>query len=197
MIGSELVSTEKYTARWNAIITRMRERFSGLLGYSANWDHYKNIEFWKHLDLVGLTSYYTLAEKPSPPLEEIVDAWKPIKDEILQWQVTVGKPLFFTEVGWCSQEGAAEFPWNYYHKQEATAAGSEEQRRCYVAFMKTWQDVKEVGGVIWWEWTESTGGKEDFDYTPKAKPAEKELRRWFQEMRLLPADPAAGARSPK
>ena len=110
MIGSELVSTEKYTDRWNAIIGRMRKKFDGLLGYSANWDHYKNIKFWNYLDLAGITTYHTLAEEPCPPLERIIESWKPIKHELLEWQAAIGKPLFFTEVGWCSRLRSSRGP---------------------------------------------------------------------------------------
>ncbi|HOW19125.1 MAG TPA: hypothetical protein PLC79_08815 [Phycisphaerae bacterium] len=182
-VGSELVSTEKYTDRWEKLIRQVRKVYRGKLSYSANWDHYRNIEFWKDLDYVGMTTYYQLSDDPNPTLEKLLDAWKPIKEEILSWQKTVRKPIIFTEVGWCSQEGASVEAWNYYHKQQATAAGREEQRRLYVAFMQTWRDCPQVGGVIWWEWTDSDGGDDDYNYTPRGKPAEKELRRWFRERR--------------
>jgi len=130
-----------------------------------------------------MTTYYQLSDDPNPTLGKLLDAWKPIQEEILSWQKTVRKPILFTEVGWCSQEGASVEAWNYYHKQQATAAGREEQRRLYTAFMQTWRDCPQVGGVIWWEWTDSDGGDDDYNYTPRGKPAEKELRRWFRERR--------------
>ena len=86
-------------------------------------------------------------------------------------------------MGWCSQEGASIEPWNYYYKQEATEGGFEEQRNCYRAFMETWSNTPQVGGIIWWEWTEGAGGREDYNYTPRGKPAERALRAWFQNIR--------------
>jgi hypothetical protein len=109
----------------------------------------------------------------------MVKAWEPIKESILEWQGTIGKPILFTEVGWCSQEGASIEPWNYYHKQEASTKGHEEQRACYEAFLRAWGSVPQVGGVIWWEWTTYGGGATCYNYTPKGKPAEKVLRRWL------------------
>ncbi|HSW44119.1 MAG TPA: hypothetical protein VLM89_00940 [Phycisphaerae bacterium] len=182
-VGSELVSTEKYTDRWRKLISDVRKVYSGRLTYSANWDHYKVVGFWDQLDLVGMTSYYKLSSEPRPSAEALGDAWKPIRRGILRWQKEVGKPLLFTEVGWASQEGASIEPWNYYYKQEATAAGLEEQRNCYRAFMETWGDAPQVGGMIWWEWTGSPGGPKDYNYTPRGKPAEKELRAWFARAR--------------
>ncbi len=187
MVGSELISSEKQTARWVKLIQTVRPRFwCGKLGYSANWDHYRPIEFWDHLDFVGMTSYFTLADKKDPTVEEIVTHWEPIQKDILAWQRRIGRPILFTEVGWCSQEGAAMAPWNYYQNQKATPAGMEEQRRLYEAFIRVWGNTPELLGVIWWEWTTDPGGPDDYGYTPKGKPAEQVLRSWL---------PGAGGRN--
>jgi hypothetical protein len=192
IVGSELVSTEKYTDKWVELIEQCRKRFyGGKLGYSANWDHYRPIQFWDKLDFIGMTSYYTLADKNSPTIEEIVERWEPIRKEVLAWQHEVGKPLLMTEVGWCSQEGAAKAPWNYYQNQVATPAGMEEQRRLYEAFIRAWDDTPELMGVIWWEWEASEGGSGDFGYSPKAKPAEQVLRQWFKAGRPTTSAPAS------
>ncbi|TWT44245.1 hypothetical protein RAS1_06550 [Phycisphaerae bacterium RAS1] len=190
MVGSELVTTEKYTAEWIRVIEAAREHYpGGKLGYSANWDHYKPVQFWDKLDLIGMTSYHTLADKKNPSVDEIAAKWKPICDEVAAWQKKIGRPILMTEVGWCSQEGAAMAPWNYYANQVATPAGHEEQRRLYEAFIRAWNGSGALGGVIWWEWQE-TGGEKDYGYTPKGKPAETVLRRWFSESRTSPADAA-------
>ncbi|MFQ6049216.1 MAG: hypothetical protein ACE5K7_07620 [Phycisphaerae bacterium] len=183
IIGSELVSSEKFTDQWLKIIAGVRQRYSGLLAYSANWDHYRSIKFWDQLDLIGMTTYHKLADRPGPSLQQLLAAWRPIRKEILDWQATIGRPILFTEVGWCSQEGAAVEPWNYYHHQVATPAGHEEQRRLYEAFIRTWQDQPAVGGIIWWEWTSYGGGPSCYNYTPRGKPAEKLLRAWFRARR--------------
>ena len=70
-------------------------------------------------------------------------------------------------------------PWNYYQNQKATLAGHEEQRRLYEAFLQVWDDSPIVAGAIWWEWSRDPGGDNDFNYTPRNKPAEHELRDWF------------------
>ncbi len=163
--------------------SHLRGNGEGKLGYSANWDHYRPIEFWDKLDFIGMTSYYTLADKPRPTVDEIVAKWQPIRKDVLAWQAKVGKPILMTEVGWCSQEGAAKSPWDYYQNQHATPEGLEEQRRLYEAFLRVWGESSELMGVIWWEWTTSPGGRDDFGYTPKNKPAEKLLREWFAELR--------------
>ena len=117
LVGSELVSTEKHTARWRRLIGEVRGVYSGRLGYSANWDHYRGIQFWPDLDLIGLTTYYNLnpSEKAEPTVADLRAAWGTIRDEILTWRAEVDLPLLFTEAGWCSQEGCSIAPWNYCH----------------------------------------------------------------------------------
>lgn len=180
IVGSELVSTEKFTERWQKLIARLRDKLPKTrLGYSANWDHYEPIQFWDRLDFVGMTSYYKLARGDNPSVADIVKRWRPIRKKILKWQRDIGKPLILTEVGWCSQEGAAKAPWNYYQNMKATPAGMEEQRRLYEAFIRVWDNSPGIAGVIWWEWTTKPAGTSDFGYAPKGKPAENVLRQWL------------------
>ncbi len=183
IIGSELIKAEAHTNRWRRMIEEVRQHYRGKLGYSANWDHYQTdkIRFWPELDFVGMTTYYELAKGPRPGRDEIDANWARIKSAILAFQREVRKPIIFTEVGWCSQEGAAAEAWNYYQNQKATDEGHAEQVACYKSFLKTWSDEPAVGGIIWWEWDTSAGGEKDFNYTPRAKPAEQVLRKWFAE----------------
>jgi len=192
MVGSELVSAEKYTNKWYDLIAQCRTRFAGgKLGYSANWDHYRPVEFWDKLDFIGMTSYYTLADAKGASVEQIMARWEPIKKDILTWQHKIGKPLLMTEVGWCSQEGAATAPWNYYQNQVASPAGLEEQRRLYEAFVRVWSDAPELMGAVWWEWDANSGGPDDYGYSPRGKPAEQVLRQWFTSGREPTSAPAA------
>jgi hypothetical protein len=181
MVGSELVKTETYTDRWRRVIADVRQEYRGKLGYSANWDHYQTekIGFWNDLDYVGMTSYYELADGPGPKMEEIDENWRQIRSQIKQFQAQVNRPLIFTEVGWCSQVGAAHEGWNYYANQKPSESGLQEQKMLYESFLRTWGADPDVGGIIWWEWDASPGGPQDFNYTPRGKPAEQILRRWF------------------
>jgi hypothetical protein len=185
MVGSELIKTETYTDRWKRIIEEVRQNFRGKLGYSANWDHYQTskIGFWGELDYVGMTTYYELARGPNPAAAEVDRNWEKVKKEILAFQREVNRPILFTEVGWCSQEGAAHEGWNYYANQKATAAGHAEQEMLYQAFIRAWGGEPSIGGILWWEWDPTPGGMDDYNYTPRGKPAERVLRHFFTEKR--------------
>jgi hypothetical protein len=201
MVGSELIKTEVYTEHWRRVIQEVRQQYRGKLGYSANWDHYQTdkIGFWPELDFVGMTTYYELAAGSNPTIEEIDANWADIKTEIKGFQQEVKRPIIFTEVGWCSQEGAAHEGWNYYANQKATEAGQKEQALLYESFMKVWSNEPGVGGIIWWEWDTTPGGKDDFNYTPRGKLAEGLLRRWLAgelDSQVVNGPPGSAARAP-
>jgi len=181
VVGAELVSTDASRDRWIQVIKEVRRTYHGTLLYSANWDHYTQVSFWDQLDVVGMTTYHELADKENPPLATLLENWSQIKKGILAWQKTIGKPIIFTEVGWCSQPGASIEAWNYYRHQSPSKQGLEEQAKCYEAFIRTWQKTPGVAGVMWWEWTNGPGGAKDYNYTPKGKPAERMLRQWFRQ----------------
>lgn len=183
IVGAELVSTESFRDRWLKIIDEVRKIYHGRLIYSANWDHYKQVSFWDKVDIIGVTSYHTLSDHENPSVAELIDAWQPIKEELLNWQRSIGKPILFTEVGWCSQSGCSIEPWNYYRYAHSSQEGLEEQKNCYEAFIKVWDGTPQLLGVIFWEWTLSEGGISDFGYTPKNKPAMKVIRNWFSALR--------------
>ena len=183
IVGSELISTEKLTEQWIRTINAVREVYHGVLGYSANWDHYRSVQFWDHLDLIGMTSYYKLSDEPGPSVDELQEAWRGIKKKVVAFSEEKQKPILFTEAGWCSQEGCSVEAWNYFRSEQSSAKALEEQRRNYQVFIDTWADDPHVAGIIWWEWTEDVGGPDDYGYTPKGKPAEQRLRQLFERVR--------------
>lgn len=177
VVGSELVSSEVKLDEWTKTISKVREVFKGMVTYSANWDHYESIPFWDQLDLVAFNSYYTLGPNRNVTVEEIKQRWSEIQRDLFAFQEKVGKPLMFTEVGWCSLANAAHEPWDYTKTSEPIDL--ELQRKLYQAFFESWYGRPELGGFIVWEWTPEEGGPDDRGYTPENKPAEKVLREWL------------------
>ncbi|HEY3359123.1 MAG TPA: hypothetical protein VGQ83_38090 [Polyangia bacterium] len=175
-VGSELIAFEGMRQRWVGIIERVRRLYPGPLIYSANWDHYKPVTFWDRLDYVGLTGYYQLAEKPNAPLETLRASWRKVREELVPWAKTVGRPVVFTEIGYTSQVGTATHPWDYTRPDPVDL---EEQYRCYRAVYDVWRGEKWLGGIFFWNWF-GAGGPKDNYYTPKGKPAERVIREWYQ-----------------
>ncbi len=180
VVGSELVTLEENTDKWRGLIAKVRKIFPGKLTYSANWDHYKNIQFWNDLDIVGMTSYHDLCGDEKPTLEVLLKKWAPIKAEILDFQRKVNRPILFTEVGWPNLDTAAKEPWNYVRDAKGNPA---LQALCFESFFETWKDEPGVAGLFIWEWRNyagQTGGDSDTSYFPGGKPAMQVIRKFFQ-----------------
>jgi hypothetical protein len=178
------------------------------LSYSANWDHYTVPKFWDALDAVGMTTYHdlNLLKEDNPSLQSLIDAWKPIKAEIAEWQQKIGRPIIFTEVGWASQSGCSSEPWNYYHSETLNLV---EQQRCMESFLQTFGHEPWVGGVLIWKWRDHPGMTGDLSenddgrlgYTPLGKPVLQNIKDFLASPNGLPmpttqpsaaAQPAAG-----
>jgi hypothetical protein len=176
VIGSELVSSERQAAEWDRTITFIRGRFSGLLTYSSNWDHYEKIPFWEKLDLIGMNSYWTLGPDEDTSVETIKANWQDIQAELRPFIEQKNKPLLFLEIGWCSLDNAAKEPWDY---TKDVPVNLELQRRLYQGFFESWHGTPWLGGFSVWEWPPGDGGPTDRGYTPENKPAEDVLREWM------------------
>jgi hypothetical protein len=188
LIGSELGTTEAWRDRWYHLISRVERVYGGSLVYSANWDHYQHVSFWPRLDAIGVTGYFELAPAPGrdpgrqpgrapdqPRPEALVQAWQRVRDDLVAFAAARGKPLWLTEVGYASVDGAAARPWDYGLDGPVDV---EEQRRCYAAFIEAWSGVDALAGVFFWIW-DGAGGSRDRGYTPRGKPAEALLRQWL------------------
>lgn len=177
-LGSEMSSVDIDTERWNRIIERVRAIFDGQVTYSANWDHYERVEFWDNLDLIGLTGYFELVpqDMTDPSIEQVVEGWREWHVRLMRWQSRHGRPLLLTEVGYRSNDGSAARPWRWGEGENRVDL--EEQRVAYEAFTRVWSHEPRLGGVFFWNWW-GEGGDNCHDYTPRRKPAEGVLRRWF------------------
>jgi len=175
-VGSELGSMEEKKEFWEDLIRKVRANYRGKLLYSSNWDHYRFPSFWRNLDYISITAYFELTNSKDPKLAELMEKWREVKKRLLDFLAPYPQKLIFTEVGYPSIDGAGKDPWNYFAEGKVDV---EEQALCYQAFMETWGGTPQLEGVFWWVWY-GEGGLNDNSYTPKGKPAEEWLKRWFR-----------------
>ncbi len=177
VIGTEYVTTETMSERWLKIIAHARAIFPGRLLYSANWDHFDPVSFWDQVDAAGVTAYHKLsANNFDPDVAEMVSAWEPVKRRLRNFQKRIGKPLFITEIGYPTLDGANAYPWDETRHVEIDL---EEQRRCYESFARAFAGEPYIGGLYFWIWF-GPGGPKDRGFSPKGKPAEGIIRRFFE-----------------
>ncbi len=178
-VGSELCAMEWDYDHWSRIIKYCRRNYRGLLTYSANWDHFHNISFIKDLDFLGMNAYFGLTHKLDPTLPDLLEAWKPAKKRFEEAYTEYQTPILITEIGYPSVDGANKDPWNYFSTAKLDTA---EQELCYKAFVETWDPPPSyLHGVYFYNWW-GEGGIGDRDYTPRFKPAEKILRKWYRSL---------------
>lgn len=177
VVGSELVSTQDKVAQWTRTISQVRRAFKGQLTYSSNWDNYTQVPFWNQLDLISMNSYWKLGRDQNASVAEIMENWQAIQKDVLAFTQKQGKPLMFSEVGWCSLENAASEPWDYTRTD--LRGDPELQKRLYEGFFRAWYGNPALGGFMIWNWEPGDGGPKDKGYTPENKPAEKVLREWM------------------
>ncbi len=179
-VGTELSSTTMNTDMWRDIIRSVRRVYHGPLVYAANWDEYRDVNFWDDLDYVGIDAYFPLSDKDHPTREDIKAGWKRWLDDLEPWAMSIEKPVVFTEAGYSSTIGVARTPWE---ERNPGGADVEAQRRCYEALFETLWDREWFYGVYWWRWSTNhrAGGINNRGFTPQNKPAERTLVEWYNK----------------
>ncbi len=107
--------------RWIELIRRLREVYSGPLGYAANFDQYPSVGFWQELDVMGINAYFRLRDSliPEARRHELLpgmlrDGWHRALAEIETFRAAQGlgeKPVIFTELGYTYRAQSTLEPW--------------------------------------------------------------------------------------
>jgi FG-GAP-like repeat len=175
-----------YSANWDAALSPWR----GQHGLTAGTgDLTTQISFWSALDFVGIDEYAPLSDKASPVLADLIAGWTQVPSDPTAFAVTgnqslisyfdgvagrIGKPLFFTEIGYESASDAAREP-----------AGSATniydpalQANLYAAFFDAWRQSGNgmLTGVLFWNWDPNAaevGPGNGANFSPQALPAQR------------------------
>jgi hypothetical protein len=173
------------TDRWINLINQVRSRYPGSLTYSAQHTtptEENEIQFWDHLDNIGLSAYFILDPNNSnPTVESLKSSWDDWNNSIIyplsqKWN----KPILFTEVGYKSVSGAHSVPGLSSYNNNFDES---EQSRDYEALFSYWNDKNYMVGVSWWNWESNPhgGGQWNTDYTPQNKQAQTVMTNWFKD----------------
>jgi hypothetical protein len=182
-VGCEYKATTGEREQWETVIQGVRERYSGLLTYAADWTNYRNIEWWDSVDYVGIDAYFPLSVlKYDPSFDELKNAWVNYADEIEVWVATVNMPVILTEIGYRSGDGTNMAPSNYWSDM---AVDLQEQRDCYEAAFQTLWNRGWFYGFYWWTWIydPTEGGPNDSNHTPQNKLAQDTITQWYSRDR--------------
>lgn len=173
MVGTELAGTIRHEARWRELIRETRDHFSGTVVYAASWDEAAKVPFWDAVDQVGVDFYFPVARRREPGRTEILAEWQPWLDRLHRLHAQTGQRILFTEIGYRSVDGAGMHPYTF---DDTAVIDLEEQADLYWAALEAAAGEDWVAGLFWWNWlADGSGGPANADYTPRGKPAEREL----------------------
>lgn len=187
-VGTELkTSIKKQPEKWVSLIDEIRQIYTGELTYAANWyDEYEHISFWNKLDYIGIQAYFPLTKVENPDLETIEKGWKRHLSALKAFHEKHEKPILFTEVGYKSDSDATIKPWEWsqFLGSITKKKSDQTQQLAYDAlFKQTWHQPW-FAGIYIWEWNTRTteeNAKTDLDFSPRFKPAENVIAKWFGE----------------
>jgi len=186
VIGSELSSLDTDKTTWAEIILGIRRIHPGLrLVYSANWDHFEKVPFWDLVDDIGVSGYFELTDGDrKPTVQKLTSSWLGHRHKLEDLARKNKKPLILTEVGYLSQDGTNAWPWKEGAKETVDL---EEQAMCFTALRNAWRGSDVLKGLFIWNWF-GWGGKSSGEYTPRGKPAQEVIRKWFAGRKSLYTD---------
>ncbi|MFN3200296.1 MAG: glycoside hydrolase family 113 [Bradymonadia bacterium] len=181
-VGLEYVEiTRTQGPRWRNLVKKIRAVYPGLLTYSADGNHEAaHVDFWDTLDVIGVNAYFQISKTPSPTLEIMRQGWQPHVQRLKALSEKWARPIVFTEAGFASTADAPVQPWQWPSK--TAAPDLETQRRGYESLFEACTGQKWCQGVFLWKWYEvpEKDTPHGVDYTPRDKPAEHVLKRWYR-----------------
>ncbi len=107
-------------AEWETLIHEVRGVYGGKLSYAANFDNYLEVDFWQHLDYIGINAYFKLRDDMQfadngALFDSLRVGWQNVFDEIAAFRIKKqleGKPVIFTELGYTYRKNSTLEPWN-------------------------------------------------------------------------------------
>ncbi len=107
-------------SRWQRLVDRVREVYSGTLTYAANFDQYESVSFWDRLDLLSVNAYFPLRRRYQPGLSaadleaQLTARWRTLLrslDAFRRARGLDGRRVLFSEIGYVARANSTIEPW--------------------------------------------------------------------------------------
>jgi hypothetical protein len=182
-VGTELLgTTRRRPADWRTIVAGVRAIFTGPITYAALKEGEEvSITWWDAVDYIGVDSYYQLTSDidHDPTEPELEQLWTEHVATMANLSASNGnKPILLTEVGFRSQHGCSNHPWD---SEIVSPVDLEEQGYAYQATFQKLYNQPWLAGMFWWFWPPDRfeSGPCNGDFPMHLKPAENVLRAWY------------------
>ena len=185
--ATEMVSTMRTAEdqnRWLSIFADLHGTFFGLIFYAADRVEYTelNSAFWHSCcDMIGMTPWYTLTEKPVPDAGELEQAWKPIATNIDRFVNAVKMRAVLVEgPGYRALESCATEPANYLADKKPSDLCQVE---AYRAFLRTFTKARKKTIAGYFIWEINLDEEDHSNYSPLDSMSESALKQAWKGKR--------------
>ncbi|MFJ4780820.1 glycoside hydrolase family 113 [Streptomyces sp. NPDC088762] len=162
-LATELNSLEG-DPHWKALADTARKRYSGEIGYDANYDNYVAGRVTMPVEQLGVDAYFPVKAPDTAPVDTLVKGWNDWLDKKSRGPLS---GIVISEAGIGAMAGAYEKPGDFH---VTGPLNTQVQANWYRAVCRVVKERK-MKGVYWWSIY--------FDDNPFAKPAENASRLHF------------------
>ncbi len=175
--GVELRSwvTTAHAPSYAQILTRIRQNYSGLLTYAANWDDVEDTVILGQLDVIGINAFYPLHWQNGATHEELLAGAERAAEAVELLARRYDKPVIFTEFGYTARANAAIEPWLWPEQLGTVEVDLDAQAEAYAALLFNLARVPGFGGTFVWRIYADLGDTSQeprWGFSPWDKPAE-------------------------
>jgi hypothetical protein len=167
-VGTEYQALQGHTADWRKVIASVRSIYHGTLTYMATAGSYSTVKFWKSLDLIGISPYWTLSKAAVPSVADLKTAWQRVLAPVAAFSRREHRPVLFDELGYESIRGAADRPFAHPNGTPSERA----QANAYQAAIDAVAGSSWLRGLVFFTWGLPEAPAVDTSYNPGGKLAE-------------------------
>lgn len=183
-VGVELRSwvTGPEAASFVALVAQVRQRYSGLLTYSGNWDDVAYTLVTGELDVIGVNAFYPLADKPGADAAELRRGGARVATELRALAERWAKPVLLTEMGYTTRADPAVRPWEWPDAMTDVVVDERAQALAYRGLMAPLLDEPWLAGLFVWRIyadPHDVSQEAEWGFSPLGKLAELEIRDAF------------------
>jgi hypothetical protein len=183
-VGVEMRSwlTTHHAPSFVELLHAVRQRYSGLLTYSGNWDDIADTVVLGELDLIGVNAFYPLAAEPGASLEQLAFGGRHVAAELGELSQVWHKPVLLTEMGYTTRQDPAVKPWEWPDGMHDVVVDQQAQALAYRALLAPLLAERWFAGFFVWRIyadPDDVSQEAEWGFSPLGKLSELEVRDAF------------------